>query len=386
MLTTSWLKIARAPGLRSQRLLELLPTTGGIDGFCALPAGVLRQAGLNEAQIAALKSPDHELLAADQAWLDQPGHGLLTIEDPEYPALLKAIPSPPVVLWVAGDSSALWQPQIAIVGSRNPTAGGRDHARDFAGALARSGWTITSGLAAGIDVTAHQAALDAGGQTVAVLGTGLDIVYPRSNRAAAAAIFERGVLVSELPPGTPPKKQNFPDRNRIIAGLSLGVLVVEAALNSGSLITARLAAEQGREVFALPGSLHNPMVKGCHRLIKQGARLAESTGDITEALEPVARELALALTRQLENPPAQSDGAASATRSAEPGVLDDAEYARLWKSIAHDPVSQDQLIQRTGLSAREVSSMVLMLELQGFVTREPGGRFVRSAKHASDLP
>ncbi len=189
-----------------------------------------------------------------------------------------------------------------MVGSRNPTAGGRDHARDFAGELSRAGWTITSGLAAGIDVTAHRAALDAGGQTVAVLGTGLDIIYPRSNQAVAAAISERGVLVSELPPGTPPRKQHFPDRNRIIAGLSLGVLVVEAALNSGSLITARLAAEQGREVFALPGSLHNPMVKGCHRLIKQGARLAESTGDITAALEPVARELALALTQQLQEP------------------------------------------------------------------------------------
>jgi DNA processing protein len=379
-VNAAWLKIARAPGLRSQRLLELLPTTGGIDGFLALPAGALRKAGFNEAQIAALKAPDPAQLDADRAWLEGSRRRLLTITDPEYPALLRASPSPPAVLWLEGDSSALWQPQIAVVGSRNPTAGGRDHARDFAGELSRAGWTITSGLAAGIDVTAHRAALDAGGQTVAVLGTGLDIIYPRSNQAVAAAISERGVLVSELPPGTPPRKQHFPDRNRIIAGLSLGVLVVEAALNSGSLITARLAAEQGREVFALPGSLHNPMVKGCHRLIKQGARLAESTGDITAALEPVARELALALTQQLQEPEGKESKDSRREHQSEPDLLEDKDYARLWDAIAHDPLSQDQLVERTGMSAREVSSMLLMLELRGFVTRESGGRIARSPR------
>ncbi len=381
-MNDSWLKVARAPGLPSQRLLELLPTTGGVDGFCALPGAALRQAGLNEAQIAAIKMPDHGQLASDRAWLDQPGHRLMTIEDPDYPALLRAIPAPPVVLWLAGDAATLWQPQIAMVGSRNPTAGGRAHARDFAAALSRAGWTITSGLAAGIDVTSHQAALDAGGQTVAVLGTGLDVIYPRSSQATASAIFEHGLLVSELPPGTPPKKQNFPGRNRIISGLSLGVLVVEAALNSGSLITARLAVEQGREVFALPGSLHNPMVKGCHRLIKQGARLAESTMDITAELEPVARELALALVQQLDETGSGSAAAHrqrdSGSKSADADLLEDADYARLWEALGFDPVTQEQLVQRTGMVAREVSSMLLMLELRGFIAREPGGTVVRS--------
>jgi DNA processing protein len=330
-------------------------------------------------QIQALREPDPALLASDRAWLEAPNHFLLGVGEPDYPALLQQIPGPPAVLWVRGDPAALWQPQIAMVGSRNPTPGGREHAREFAGAFVQDGWTITSGLAAGIDVAAHVGALDAGGRTVAVLGTGPDQVYPAGHGDVAEAITATGALVTELAPGSPPRKQHFPSRNRIIAGLSLGVLVVEAALNSGSLITARLAAEQGREVFALPGSLHNPMVKGCHRLIKQGARLAESTLDITEALAPMAGELARALRRRLgtedhlEPAPVSED-----TLNDE--LLEDADYASLWEALGHDTLTQDQLLGRLELDARELSSMLLMLELRGLVQTLDGGRVVRTAR------
>jgi len=379
-LANPWLNIARCWGLTGRRLLELLPAAGGAAALCAASARELRHMGLDQDQVRALKSPDPETRARDAAWLEGPDCHLLGVTDDDYPALLLDTPAPPAVLWVRGDPAALWQPQVAMVGSRNPTAGGRDHARDFAGSLSREGWTITSGLAAGIDVTAHQAALDAGGQTVAVLGTGPDIAYPRRNAAVFEAIAGQGALVTELPPGTPAARHHFPNRNRLIAGLSLGVLVVEAALNSGSLITARLAAEQGREVFALPGSLHNPMVKGCHRLIKEGARLAESIADITGALSPLAGELALALERRL----AQDGGSAGETEAPtdDEALLQDADYARLWDAIGFDPVTQDRLVERTGLAPRELSSMLLMLELRGLVRTEAGGRIARAERIA----
>ncbi len=375
-LQTAWLNIARAWGLPGRRLLELLPAVGGADALCAAPAGELRRMGLDEAAIRALKSPDPERLARDRAWLEAEGHHLIGVTDADYPALLLHTPDPPAVLWVRGDPGALWQPQVAMVGSRNPTAGGRDHARDFAGALSRDGWTITSGLAAGIDVSAHRAALEAGGQTVAVLGTGPDIDYPRRNAEAAAAIAAQGALVTEFPPGTPAERWHFPRRNRIIAGLSLGVLVVEAAVNSGSLITARLAAELGREVFALPGSLHNPMVRGCHRLIKEGARLAESTSDITRALAPTAGELALALERRLAGEE-EAPAAPGSLAQEDEELLRDPDYVRLWEAIGHDTATQDRLVERSGLSARAVSSMLLMLELRGLVQVLEGGRVAR---------
>ncbi len=378
-MRNAWLNIARTPGLGGRRLLEILPAVGGPEALCALPEAELRHLGLDAAQVQALKAPDRQRRDADAAWLASGNHHLLGVTDPDYPALLLQIPGPPAVLWVRGDPGALWQPQVALVGSRNPTAGGRDHARDFAGALARDGWSVTSGLAAGIDVTAHAGALEAGGQTVAVLGTGPDLVYPRANADIAEAIVAQGALVTELPPGEPPRRSHFPSRNRIIAGLSLGVLVVEAALNSGSLITARLAAEQGREVFALPGSLHNPMVRGCHRLIKQGARLAESTQDITGALAPMAGELGRALERRLGEADATVESGAGDPPAEDLALLDDADYARLWEAIGHDPVTQDRLVERSGLAAREVSSMLLMLELRGLVETQGGGRVARRA-------
>ena len=219
-MSNAWLKIARAPGLNGKRLLELLPAVGGADALCATPASQLSALGLEPVQVRALREPDPALLASDRAWLEAPDHHLLGIGEPDYPALLQQIPGPPAVLWVRGDPSALWQPQIAMVGSRNPTPGGREHAREFAGAFVRDGWTVISGLAAGIDVTAHVGALDAHGLTVAVLGTGPDQVYPARHGDVAEAIAASGAIVTELPPGSPPRKQHFPSRNRIIAVLS----------------------------------------------------------------------------------------------------------------------------------------------------------------------
>ena len=215
------------------------------------PAADLRRAGLREDTVSALRDYDRALLESDLEWLSEPDHHLLTWTDERYPTLLRNIPSPPAALFVVGNPDVLWQPQLAVIGSRNPTAGGRDNTRDFATELSRLGLTITSGMASGIDSEAHRAALDAGGYTVAVLGTGADVIYPESGRELAARIRRQGALVSEFPPGTAARREHFPSRNRIISGLSLGVLVVEAGLRSGTLITARLAGEQGREIFAM---------------------------------------------------------------------------------------------------------------------------------------
>jgi len=274
--------------LGGARLIQLVDKLGGINRTVSSGQPALKQAGLDEDTISAIRNPDTALLDQDSKWLEEPDHHLLTWDSDLYPALLRDIPSPPAALFVAGDPNVLWQPQIAVIGSRNPTTGGRDNALDFSAELSRQGLTITSGMASGIDSCAHLAALDAGALTVAVTGTGLDRVYPASSRGLAARIRQQGALVSEFPLGTSAKPSHFPSRNRIISGLSLGVLVIEAGLNSGTLITARMAGNQGRDVFALPGSIHNPMSKGCHRLIRDGARLVENVAQIMEELAPLA--------------------------------------------------------------------------------------------------
>jgi len=333
----------------------------------------LSRSGLDGGTIRALTHPDETLLQSDIEWLAQPGHDLVTWDSIRYPALLRDLEAPPAALFTDGDAETLWQPQLAIVGSRNPTAGGVDNARQFAHALAQHGLTITSGLASGIDGTAHAAAIAAGGKTIAVAGTGLDRVYPASNRSLAAGIRSHGVLVSEFPPGTEPRRAHFPARNRIISGLSLGVLVIEAGLNSGSLITARLAAEQGREVFALPGSIHNPMAKGCHRLIREGANLVESVTDILQALAPLAGRLAAGLQTDLQ--PQQAEDLEIA--SPEPMLWGDRDYQKLWRCLGHDPAPVDSIIHSSGLTAKAVSAMLQVLELRGEVEAHPGGAFSR---------
>ncbi len=333
----------------------------------------LTRHGLSEAAAAAISRPDESLIESSLQWLSQPNHHLLCWDDDAYPVLLRRISSPPAALFVDGDPGCLWQPQIAIIGSRNPTAGGLDHARDFTTTLARQGMTITSGLASGIDSAAHTAALDTGAFTIAVNGTGLDQVYPRSSRSVAERIRTQGAMISELPLGTPPRRQHFPSRNRIISGLSLAVLVIEAGLNSGTLITARKAAEQGRDVFALPGSLHNPMAKGCHRLIRDGARLVETTADIMQELGPVAAELQMEIRQRLEQ-----DDEKDAPVGNRQNLLDDSDYASVWEVLGFDPKPLDMIIEQTGLSAREISSMLLMMELKGMIKKQGDGHYVRT--------
>jgi DNA processing protein len=368
-----WLTLIRAPRLGGRRLIDLVECHGSAAGALAAARSRAGRLGIEADTSSALSAPDAQRLDADLDWLSGADHHLVTWDSERYPPLLRRISSPPAALFVAGDPEALWLPQLAIVGSRNPTAGGLDHARAFAAAMCRHGIAVTSGLASGIDHAAHQAALDCGGVTIAVTATGLDRVYPASSAATAGRIPARGAIVSEFPPGTTARRTHFPSRNRIIAGLSLGVLVVEAGVNSGSLITARQAAEQGRDVCALPGSLHNPMAKGCHRLIKEGARLVETSGEILQGLAPLAQELALELRHALEE-----DAAPQAGDSA-PALPDDPDYARLWDLLGFDPKPIDALVAQSGLNVQQVSSMLLLLEMRGLVTAQPGSAYSRKA-------
>lgn len=385
----SWLIAIRAPCLGGAKLVRLVETFGGIEGFVSSDQSALREAGLESETIDYLKNPDPDLLALDENWLEGPNRHLVTWGSEDYPPLLEQISSPPAALFVAGDPTTLWQPQIAMVGSRNPTSGGLDNARDFAGEIARRGFVVTSGLASGIDSACHDAAIDHGSRTVGVLGTGLDNVYPASSRKRAGRVARNGALISEFPPGTAARREHFPTRNRIISGLSLGVLVIEAGLNSGSLITARLGSDQGRDVFALPGSIHNPMAKGCHRLIRDGARLVETVDEIVEGITPLAGDLAGLLqtrlcggeARSVDNPPPGPKMASSrqADDAAEGPSAEhlDPEYQRLWDKLGFDPKPVDRLVEQCGLTAREVSAMLLMLELKGAVESHPGGAFSR---------
>ena len=284
---SQWLALIRAPGIGSASMHKLLRHFGSIAAVFSASAAQLHAAGLKPATCEAILHPNESLIASDSAWLEEPGHRLVTRGDPDYPPLLGEIPGPPAALFLKGNPELLRLPQLAIVGSRNPTSGGAQNATEFSKHLASCGLGICSGMATGIDSASHLGALQAGGFTIAVVATGLDRVYPASNRALAHKIASEGLLISEFPPGIGPKATHFPSRNRIISGLSVGVLIVEAALKSGSLITARLAAEQGREIFAIPGSIHNPLARGCHGLIRQGAKLVETAEHILEELSPL---------------------------------------------------------------------------------------------------
>jgi DNA processing protein len=361
-----WLALARTPGSRATlgALLDELGTPAAL-----FTAGNTRWRGLDEAARAWLAAPDPALLDADQAFLARSGARLVVRGAPDYPPLLALTPDAPLVLFVRGDPTLLSLPMLAVVGSRNPSAQGARDAEAFAAHLAGAGLVIASGLALGIDAAAHRGALRADGATVAVCGTGLDRVYPSAHRALAAEIEQRGALVSEFPPGTPARKHHFPLRNRTLAGLALGTLVVEAAAVSGSLITARCASEAGREVFAIPGSIHNPLAKGCHRLIRDGAKLVETAHDVLEELAPLVGSLA----RELDAAPR----AAPRTATDDGSPRDDAETARVLAEVDWAPTEFDRIVQRSGLPTPVVSSVLLMLELQGRVAASTGGRYVR---------
>ncbi len=362
----AWLTLLRAPGLGASATRELVGRHGGA---AAALANGCRDARTPESARAWLEAPDIAVIDSDLAWLGAPDHHLVVATSEDFPALLRNAHNPPAALFVAGDPACLWTPQIAIVGARSASSGGMANARAFAKTFAQSGNTVTSGLAEGVDGAAHEGALDGGGNTVAVLGTGPDLVYPRQHRELAQRIATHGALVSEFPPGTPGKPENFPRRNRLIATLSLGTLVIEASLKSGSLITARLAAEAGREVFALPGSIHSPLSRGCHKLIRDGARLVETADEVLEELRGMGGLLAEGLRRRLT----AVDGApAAATQASER----DPEYTRLLAALDTEPAALDELAVRTGLPAAALSSMLLVLELDGAVSAE-NGRYAR---------
>jgi DNA processing protein len=354
--------VARA-GLTVPQLAALQEFSPSLEGLDGLPRDKLAALRLGEPALARLLRPDEAAIDADLRWLDKSGATLLAGTHPSYPRLLRESPDAPAVLYVRGDVAVLGEPQIAMVGSRSCTAGGRDTAREFAGWFARAGLCITSGLALGIDTACHEGALAAGGLTIAVLGGGLGRVYPAENAGLAERISSQGAVISEFPPDTAPRGALFPQRNRIIAGLSSGTVVVEAASRSGSLITARLAGIAGREVFALPGSIRNPCVRGCHELIRQGAKLVERPED-------VLCELKISLSSQLLAEPAASVEAAP--------VLDKA-YKILLDALAFEPAGVDTLIERTGLNSESIASMLLILELEGHVAPYPGGRYSRMA-------
>lgn len=362
----AWLLLVRAPGVGPARIRDILAHFPDLQDFLSAGPKAQKASGLLKADaLDFLAQTDDAILTDDFAWLDREDARLFTLADSDYPALLRQIADPPPVLYVLGNPTALAVPQVAIVGSRNPSRAGREMAEQFAAGLSQVGFAITSGLAAGIDGAAHEGALRAAGRTVAVLGTGVDRVYPANHRELARRIVaEGGALVSEFPLGTGPSPSHFPRRNRILSGLALGTLVVEAALRSGSLITARQALEQGREVFAIPGSIHNPLARGCHRLIRDGAKLVESVDDVLEDLEGLVGYL----RAQLEAVESED-----ATRGS-PLLSTDPEEASMLDALGTDPASIDQLVERTGLTADRVSSMLLALELQGRVQVLPGGR------------
>ena len=374
----AWLRLSLTPGVGNTTARKLLTTFG-------LPPRIFEQSistlgeRVSAKQAAALQQAPaelHGLLETTWQWLqaDPESRRLLTLGDPHYPASLLEMEDPPLMLYGlgaahiwAGESLALNPSHsLSVVGSRNPTAQGAANAHQFSQALAQAGLTIVSGLALGVDGAAHAGALEGAAAeqiaTVAIVGTGLDRVYPRQHRDLAHRIAQRGLILSEYPLGTPPLSENFPKRNRIIAGLTRGTLVVEAALQSGSLITARLAVEQGKDVFAIPGSIHSTQARGCHALIKQGAKLVESAQDILEELVPAFNT--------------QTSGL-----QASVGVDTDAESNDpLWAALGFDPVGLDTLLARTGMDTPSLQVRLMELELDGRVSRMPGGLFQRLVK------
>lgn len=356
-----WLALWRVQGLGAATFARLLAAFPDVGQVFKASGAALRELGVGEAVLAGLKAPDWKAAESDLRWLEAQDHHLVRLSDAAYPQRLARLDTPPPLLFVVGDPEVLAHPQLAIVGARTPTPGGVDNAERFAEHLAGMGLGITSGLAAGIDAAAHRGALAADGITVAVMGTGPDRIYPARNRDLAHQIAAQGALVTEFPPGSGVKADHFPRRNRIISGLSVGTLVVEAGLRSGSLITARYALEQGREVFAIPGSIHNPLAKGCHSLIRQGAKLVESARDVLEELPP------------LVEPPA-AERSAETQAVAEPL---DPEYEQVLEALGYDPTPVDLVVRRTGLTPAAVSSMLLVLELRGLVHAATGGRYAR---------
>jgi DNA processing protein len=358
----AWLRLAFAAGVPSASQRALLKAFGSPQAVLAARRPALGGHVASNVMDALLADGAPRLLDPSLSWLAQPGNHLVALGDPDYPKALLDTPDPPTVLFAQGRLELFNARSIAIVGSRNATPQGKEDARSFAKALSDAGFCIVSGLALGIDAAAHRGAIEGAGSSIAVVGTGLDIVYPAANAALARDLAQRGLLVSEFPIGAPPLESHFPRRNRIISGLARGVLVVEAAMASGSLITARLAGEQGRDVFAIPGSIHSPFSKGCHRLIRQGAKLVESVADVLDELAP------------------GPDG--QVTNNTAPDLPDASEDPVL-AALGHGNAGLDALCARTGLAASDVGARLSALEIEGRIARLDGGRFQRLSRGTS---
>lgn len=359
----NWLILRHTPGLGISTFQVLLDAFGSVDAALNASSSQLTKLPIKAETLSALNNLDKSVIEADLNWSSEADHHIITFDDQRYPPQLKDLPDAPPILYVRGDPDYLRQPQLAIVGSRNPSAAGRNTAKDFASHLANVGITITSGLASGIDGASHEGALQGLAGTIAVVAHGLDIVYPAQHQKLAQAISEHGAVISEMPIGTQPKRGLFPRRNRLISALSLGTLVVEAAIKSGSLITARLALELNREVFAIPGSIHNPMARGCHQLIRQGAKLVESADDILEDLRLPAANSTLYPIKTDENTP---------ENPKDPHNTLDPDHQKLLKCLAYEPASVDELVDRSNFNAAEVASMLLILELEGIIVSQDG--------------
>lgn len=355
-----WLRLMQTPGVGPDTARRLLSHFGLPNNIFNADFSELQQVVSTRVARALLTSPDEKQLALTERtmqWVAQTGNNIVTLADSDYPPLLLQIPDPPVLLYVKGRIELLTCPSVAVVGSRNATAQGVLNAQRFSTALSQAGLSIISGMALGIDTAAHEGGLQGKGATIAVIGTGIDIVYPARNRTLAHRIAEEGCIVSEYALGVPAIAANFPRRNRIISGLAQGVLIIEAALQSGSLITARMAAEQGRDTFAIPGSIHSPLAKGCHQLIKQGAKLVESAQDILEEL--------------------QYDSTPSTVENPSSPLTTSAQSGTVLQMMGFDAVDTDALLQRCGLDAASLHAELLMLELEGHIEMLPGGTYRR---------
>lgn len=376
----AWLRLVAEPGLSRAAARHLLKEFGLPQHVFASSAASLARHVPRELAARLAAPADAQLHAAlddAAALMARPGHHLITLADPEYPGTLFDTGDPPLVLFVRGDPRLLLRPSVAVVGARSATDGGKDNARAFSHYLARRGWTIVSGLARGIDAAAHEGALQAGpegGGTIAVLASGLDVVYPRQHAALAHEIAAAGALVTEYPPGTPAQPFRFPDRNRLVAALSRGVLVVEAAAQSGSLLTARLALECGREVFAIPGSIHAPLSRGCHALIRQGAKLVEQGLDIEEEFQRTGTAVAPPSRAPV---PSMTDSPGPVAARPATRMLKDPTVGRVLSALGYDPASADQLCRRSGLDYSRIAGVLTELELNDIVQRLDDGRYLR---------
>ena len=371
--TESWLHLLNAPGLGYTRISKLLKVFGSASEITKQKQ-FPDELKIPKQALNYFRQANNDTICLELHWLNKADNHLLTIEDALYPPQLLQSNDPPSALFVKGNIQALLLPQLAVVGSRNATQGGLNNTHAFCVNLAQKGLVITSGLAAGIDTQAHQAALDANGQTIAVMGTGINMIYPKANHQLAKIIASHGAVLSELPFNTPPNAHNFPRRNRIIAGLALGTLVVEATNKSGTLITARLSMENNRPVMAIPGSIHNPMARGCHHLIKQGAKLVESAQDIFEELTPSINMLSDQLQanlhklqeRELEKP------------VETPNIVLSDSQQQIFQGLDFHPTSFDAIVEQTGFSSATVAADLLILELSGMIEKLPGTKYQKT--------